>query len=116
MMAKPYYQSGLSEASSWANALVQREIRSPGDMEAAMRRLEARYGIPWRVFWNLRYRPPADVMVGLWRQLHSAYENECKRQERLLAHERHIAETAVMAFETLASSPLQLDQPEGDEQ
>ena len=106
MTAKAFYRSGLSEAQMWASHMVLREARGPGDTENAMRRLEARYGIPWRVFWNLRYRPPADVMVGLWRQLHSAYENECKRQERLLAHERHVAEAAIMVFETLDSSPL----------
>lgn len=115
MSAKSHYASGLTEAQTWANALVMREIRCPsGDLENSMRRLEARYGIPWRTFWNLRYRPPADVMVGLWRQLHAAYENECKRQERLLAHERHVAEAAIVSFETLDSAPLQLDQPEND--
>lgn len=99
MSGKLIYQSGVSEAQMWASHMVPRESRGPGDTENAMRRLEARYGIPWRVFWNLRYRTPADVMVGLWRQLHAAYENECERQERLLAHERHIAEATVTAFE-----------------
>lgn len=101
MSAKCLYASGVSEAKEWASHMVLREMRSPGDMENAMRRLESRYGIPWRTFWNLRYRPPADVLVGVWRQLKAAYEAECERQERLLAHERHIAETKVLAFETL---------------
>ena len=101
MTAKLSYQSGVSEAKEWASHMVLREMRSPGDLENAMRRLESRYGIPWRTFWNLRYRPPADILVGVWRQLHSAYEAECQRQERLLAHERHIAEAKVLAFETL---------------
>ena len=89
--------------------MVLREMRSPGDMENAMRRLESRYGIPWRVFWNLRYRPPADILVGVWRQLKSAYEFECDRQERLIAHERRIAEAKVLAFETLGGTA-----PDGD--
>jgi hypothetical protein len=40
-------------------------------------------------------------MVGVYRQLQNAYTDECQRQERLLAHERHIAEAKVLAFETL---------------
>jgi hypothetical protein len=103
MTAKFIYQSGISEASMWASNMVLRESRGPGDTENAMRRLENRYGIPWRTFWNLRYRPPADILVGVWRQLHAAYEAECSRQERLLAHERHIAEATVLAFEALDS-------------
>ena len=101
MSARLHYASGVSEAKEWASAMVLREMRSPGDLENAMRRLESRYGIPWRTFWNLRYRPPADVLVGVWRQLGAAYEAECERQERLLAHERHVAEAKVLAFETL---------------
>lgn len=104
MTAKLSYQSGVSEAKEWASHMVVREMRSPGDLENAMRRLEGRYGIPWRTFWNLRYRPPADILVGVWRQLHAAYEAECQRQERLLAHERHIAETKVLAAENLVSA------------
>lgn len=102
MTAKVIYASGVSEAKEWASAMVLREMRSPGDMENAMHRLERRYGIPWRVFHNLKYRPPADVLVGVWRQLKSAYELECERQERLLAHERHLAEAKVLAAEDLA--------------
>lgn len=104
MTAKLAYESGVSEAKEWASHMVLREMRSPGDLENAMRRLESRYGIPWRTFWNLRYRPPADILVGVWRQLHAAYEAECKRQERLLAHERHIAEATVLAFEAMGSA------------
>jgi len=100
MTAKLSYESGVSEAKEWASHMVVREMRSPGDLENAMRRLESRYGIPWRTFWNLRYRPPADILVGVWRQLHAAYEAECSRQERLLAHERHVAEAKVLAVET----------------
>ena len=105
MSAKLSYHSGVSQAVEWANEMVLRELRSPnGDFENAMHRLEARYGIPWRVFWNLRYRKPADVMVGLYRQLQAAYTHECERQERLLAHERHVAETKVLAGEAVARS------------
>jgi hypothetical protein len=104
MTAKVLYASGISDAKEWASALVLREMRCPGDQENAMHRLEVRYGIPWRIFHNLKYRPPADVLVGVWRQLKSAYELECSRQERLLRHERHVTETKVLAFEALGSA------------
>ena len=113
MTEKVFYASGVSEAKEWASAMVLREMRNPGDMENAMHRLERRYGIPWRTFWNLRYRPPADVLVGVWRQLKSAYEMECERQERLLAHERHIAEAKVLAAEIDTRTPAYLDCGEG---
>lgn len=109
MTGKLVYQSGVSEARMWATTMVLREARGPGDSENAMRRLEHRYGIPWRVFHNLKYRAPADVMVGVWRQLKAAYEAECERQERLLAHERHVAEAKVLAAETVHSATVDMD-------
>lgn len=77
-------------ARSWANELLRRESRGPGDMENAMRRLETRYGIPWRIFWTMRYRPPTDVLTGVFVKLGAAYRAECERQERLLRHEIEI--------------------------
>ena len=77
-------------ARSWTYELLRRESRGPGDMENAMRRLETRYGIPWRIFWTMRYRPPTDVLTGVFVKLGSAYRAECERQERLLRHEIEI--------------------------
>jgi hypothetical protein len=71
-------------------------------MENAMHRLESRYGIPWRTFWQLRYRAPKDVFVGVYLQLKTAYEAECARQERLMRHELAVAEAKVSAFQNLA--------------
>ncbi len=94
--------SGAADARAWANELVRRESRGPGDMENAMRRLEYRYGINWRTFWQLRYRPPSDVFVGVYLQLKAAYEAECERQERMLRHEREITKAKAQAFATVA--------------
>jgi hypothetical protein len=90
--------TGLTDARSWANELIRRESRGAGDTENAMRRLESRYGIPWRTFWALRYRPPADVFVGVYLQLRAAYEAECERQQRLFEHEREITRRKIDAF------------------
>lgn len=96
--------SGLPQAQAWANALVMREMKTPGDLINSMHRLERRYGISWRIFFNLRYRPPSDVLVGVYRQLHAAYQHECERQERLLQHEKAVTEAKVLALEALAGT------------
>lgn len=85
----------VTKARSWASELVRRESRGPGDMENAMRRLETKYDIPWRVFWALRYRPPTDLFVRVYLQIQSAYVSECERQERLLRHEIAITKLKV---------------------
>lgn len=85
----------VASAQKWASDLVQRESRGPGDMENAMRRLESRYGIPWRTFWSLRYRPPTDLFVSVYQRLEAAYQAERHRQMRLLQHEIEI--TSIVA-------------------
>ena len=70
--------------------MVARESRGPGDTENAMRRLEARYGVPWRVFWTLRYRPPPDILCGVFEKIQAAYRAEVERQLRQLRHELDI--------------------------
>jgi len=60
-----------------------------------MRRLEARYGIEWRIFWALKYRPPKDIMLGLYLRLLSAYQSELARQKALIEHERFVAQSKI---------------------
>ena len=116
MSAKPPDRKAMNsnayakDCCSWANALIRREARGPGDQENAMRRLEARYGIPWRTFWSLKYRPPSDVFVSVYMRLRDAYQSECERQKRLLEHEIAICKAkgladapAVGAAEAVAS-------------
>ena len=88
---KDEVSAAASDARSWANDLILRESRGPGDTENAMRRLEHRYGIPWRTFWAFRYRPPPDVFVSVYDRLRAAYHAECERQTRLLKHEIEIS-------------------------
>ena len=106
--------NGITDARVWAAELVRRESRGCGDTENAMHRIEARYGIPWRMLWSLKYRPPADVLVGVYLTLRAAYVAECDRQERLLQHERKIAEAKVQAFSNLAGAGAAADRNEDD--
>jgi hypothetical protein len=82
--------SAVSEARDWAKWLVQRETRGPGDLDNAMRRLEARYGIPFSTLWSLRYRPPKDIFVSTYQLLGAAYLVEHEKHQRLLKHETEI--------------------------
>lgn len=103
--------AAAAHARDWANQLVSRESRGPGDTENAMHRLEARYGISWRTFWSLRYRPPPDVLIGVYERLRAAYMAECERQLRLLRHELEITRakagagaTAVVAAQAVVDA------------
>lgn len=103
MRKKELPVSHIAEAQEWANTLIRRESRGPGDLPNAMRRLEARYGIPWRTFWSLRYRPPEDILTGIYFRLHQAFQLECQRQKRLIEHEIKMAEAAGLPVADIAA-------------
>ncbi|MGN6118040.1 MAG: hypothetical protein ACTHN2_21240 [Nitrobacter sp.] len=78
----------VDEASKWADALLQRAYRGPGDtIEAASYRAEQKYGVPAQTFWALRYRRPNGILAHIYLRLKAAYEAECGRQEARLRHE-----------------------------
>jgi hypothetical protein len=80
--------SAVDEAAVWADQLVSRVYRGPGDtIEAAHHRAEKKYGVPAQTFWALRYRRPKDLLASVYRQLRSAYQQEVERQEAKLRHE-----------------------------
>ncbi len=83
--------AAVTEAKRLANELIRFESRGAGDTENAMRRLANRYGLSWRVFWSLRYRPQKDLSVGVFEKLREAHAAECKRQLERMAHELQIA-------------------------
>lgn len=99
----------IDNAANMARDLVQRESRGPGDVENAMRRVEAKYGVPYAVLWRLRYRKPKDILLGVAMRLVEAYEAQRAEQLRRLNHEREItrvtgriAEALVAASDALA--------------
>jgi hypothetical protein len=56
----------VDSAGKLASYLVAREMRGPGDVDNAMRRLEARYGVPYQALWNLRYRRPKEIAAHVY--------------------------------------------------
>jgi hypothetical protein len=87
---KELQEMSIASAQQMARSLVHREQRGPGDLENAMRRLETKYGIPFGALWSLRYRPPRDILASVYLKIQAAYQAECERQARLLAHEAAI--------------------------
>lgn len=76
-----------NDAKEWANKLILGESRGPGDMENAMRRLEARYGIPFSTLWALRYRPAKDPKASVYLRLQGAWADFRERQFKALQHD-----------------------------
>lgn len=78
----------VEKASGWAEKLLARVHRGPGDsVDAAMHRAEAAYGIPRETFWALRYRKPKAMAVAAWLRIKAAYDAQVEVQEARLQHE-----------------------------
>lgn len=80
----------VEQAQGMARRLVAAESRGPGDTDNAMRRLEARYGVPYTTLWSLRYRAPKDMLASVYFRLVDAYRAECDRQKKLFDHELEV--------------------------
>lgn len=82
----------VEKASNWAEKLLARVHRGPGDsVDAAMHRAEQAYGIPAQTFWALRYRKPKAMAVAAWLRIKEAYDTACASQEARLRHELEIS-------------------------
>lgn len=77
----------IEQAERWARSLTSSESRGPGDLENAWHRLEAKYDVPFGLFWSLRYRKPKELVVSAYFRLQAAYQAECDRQMRKLKHD-----------------------------
>lgn len=85
-------EATVNDATGWAELLLQRTFRGPGDtIEAASYRAEQKYGVPANTFWALRYRKPSGILAHIYLRLKAAYEAECGRQEARLRHEIELA-------------------------
>lgn len=78
----------VDRAAGWADMLVRREHRGPGDTtEAARQRAARKHRLPERLLWALRYRRPKRIWADLYLSLEAAVAAEVKAQEARLAHE-----------------------------
>ncbi|MEO9297589.1 hypothetical protein [Devosia alba] len=101
--------SVVDEAATWADLLVRREHRGPGDtIDAARQRAARKHKLPEQVLWSLRYRKPKRIWADLYKRLEMAVAAEIQSQESRLAHE--IAITKAIA--TSASSRALVDEAE----
>ena len=92
--------SVVDEAATWADMLVRREHRGPGDtLDAARQRAARKHKLPEQVLWALRYRKPKRIWADLYKRLEMAVAAEIQSQEARLAHELAIHKA------TLSSTP-----------
>lgn len=66
----------IKELGCVAAKLVMREARGPGDYANAMRRIEARYGIPYWTLWALRYKLPKSADFATAMRICFAFEHQ----------------------------------------
>jgi len=87
-------------ASNYVRQMVQREMKSAGDTEGALMRLEQKYGIG---FWQLTYLKQGKaktIETGLFQRIRGAYLDYCEKQISALQHELAI-EKALTADDTV---------------
>ncbi len=74
-------------ASNYVRRMVELETKGSGDTEGAMRRLEARFGLPYWSLWHLRGRRAKTVDADLFSRIRGAYLQYCEQQISTLQHE-----------------------------
>jgi hypothetical protein len=79
-------QMTVEAASEYASRLLEHEQRG-SDIEAALFRLEQRYGLSPNQIMHLRSKRAKSCDVSLFARLRSAYLDLCERQVSKLQHE-----------------------------
>lgn len=77
----------VEAATEYVRTMVQRESRGPGDLDNAMSRIEAKYGLPFWTLWHLRKGKAKTVEASLLARIRGAYLDMCQRQASNLLHE-----------------------------
>lgn len=99
--------SSVDAAVDYANRMIEREIRGPGDTENAMRRIEAKTGVGYWTLWGLRYRRRElkTISADQFHRIQSAYHATCEQQLRALQHDLAVekARSGDDAYEDLAA-------------
>ncbi len=111
-MAEAY----VEDAQRWADFLIKREFKGPGDtLDAAMARCERKYRVSRSVLWSLRYRRPKDMLVSVYMALQNAYQVELAKLDRKLKDEIRKAEllgTDASNSKAYRAAVAALDEPE----
>ena len=85
--------SVVDEAATWADLLVRREHRGPGDtVEAARQRAARKHKLPEQVLWALRYRKPKRIWADLYKKLEQAVAAETQSMEAKIAENIRLLE------------------------
>jgi len=87
-------QMSVEAATDYVRTMVQRESRGPGDIDNAMQRLEARYGLPFWTLWHLRKGKAKSLDVSLYARIRGAYLDMCRVQAANLLHEIEVEAAA----------------------
>lgn len=91
--------TAVDEAASWADLIVRREHRGPGDtLDAARMRAARKHRLPEQTLWSLRYRKPKDLSASIYRALYRAYVAETQSMEAKIAEN-------IKLLEALPASP-----------
>lgn len=77
----------VDAATEYVRTMVQRESKGPGDLENAMSRIEAKYGLPFWTLWHLRRGKAKTVEASMLARIRAAYLDMCQRQASNLLHE-----------------------------
>jgi hypothetical protein len=77
----------VEAATDYVRTMVQRESRGPGDLDNAMSRIEAKYGLPFWTLWHLRRGKAKTVEASMLARIRAAYLDMCQRQASNLLHE-----------------------------
>jgi hypothetical protein len=105
---KQVHPMTVEAASEYASRLLEHEQRG-SDIEAALFRLEQRYGLSPNQIMHLRSKRAKSCDVSLFARLRSAYLDLCERQVSKLQHEIAITKaTSDDALEDLEAEALRL--------
>jgi hypothetical protein len=88
-------------ATDLVRRMVERETRGSGDVDGAMRRIEARFGLPYWPLVHLRRGGAKTVDADLFARIRGAYLSYCEQQISSLQHELAI-ERAIEGDDDLA--------------
>lgn len=84
----------VEAATEYVRTMVQRESRGPGDLDNAMNRIEARYGLPFWTLWHLRKGRAKGIEASMLARIRAAYLDMCHRQASNLLHEIEVEAAA----------------------